>query len=92
MPLKVIQSHCPAGSRRCGVGQPLGEGQAWAVRFQAAEAPGLDLQPDRPPLPGQVVEHTVIPAVDSPGRRAAGRAGGPGFSRYDDDGEDFGRG
>ncbi|MDO9711502.1 helix-turn-helix domain-containing protein [Paracraurococcus sp. LOR1-02] len=92
MPLEVVQPPCPAGGRRCGIGQSLGEGQARTVRLQAAETPSLNVQPDWLPQPGRVIEYAVVPAVDAPGRLAAGRAGCPGLTRGDDDSEVFGGG
>ncbi len=89
MSLEVVQPPCPPRGWQRSVGQSLGEGQARARRLQATEAPGLDAQLDWPPLPGQVVEDAVIPAMNPPGRLAAGRAGCPGLTRCDDDGEEF---
>ena len=92
MALQVAQPLGPPGRGRRGVGAPFGEGDPRTGRLQAAEAPGLDPQPHRMPLPGQVTEHAVIPAVDPPGRHGAGRAGRPGLAWRDDDGEMVGRG
>ena len=91
MALQVAQPFGPPGGGRRGVGEPLGEGPPRTGRREAAEPARLDTQQHLAPLPGQVTKPAVVPTVNVRGWRGAGRAGGAGLTRRDDDGETVGR-
>ena len=87
MALQVAQPLGPPGGGRRGVGKPLGEGPPRTGRREAAEPARLNTQQHLAPLPGQVTKSAIVPAVNVRGWRGAGRAGGAGLTRRDDDGE-----